>query len=131
MGITRKGSVAILVVAALVVMSGCLTVSPTVNRQTGDSDTFQGVTTDSEWGTSSVQATVNLSSSATTTDGVSRVNVITESGKSFYTTDINTGQTTVSLPLPTGTPATLYAVNTTRGSVVATQNVTVNGSTFP
>lgn len=129
MDTTRNSLVAILVVSALVVMSGCLTVSPTV--KTDDSDTFRNVTTDNQWGTSSVQATVTLSSSATTTEGVNRVNVITESGGSFYTTDIDAGQTTVSLPLPTGTSATLYAVNTTDGSVVATQNVTVNGSTFP
>lgn len=129
MDTTRNSLVAILVVSALVVMSGCLTVSPTV--KTDDSDTFRNVTTDNQWGTSSVQATVTLSSSATTTEGVNRVNVITESGGSFYTTDIDAGQTTVSLPLPTGTSATLYAVNTTSGSVVATQNVTVNGSTFP
>lgn len=131
MDATRKGVVTMLVVVALVVTSGCLTVSPTVDRQTNVSDTFRDITTDSEWGTASVQATVTVSTSATTTDGVSRLTVITENGKSFYATDIDTGQTTVSLPLPTGTPVTLYAVNTTDGSVVATQNVTVNGSTFP
>ncbi|MFC4986226.1 hypothetical protein [Saliphagus infecundisoli] len=103
--------------------------SPTV--ETDDSDTFRNVTTDSQWGTSSVQATVTFSSSATTADGVNRVNVITESGGSFYSTTLDAGQTTVSLPLPTETPATLYAVNTTGGSVVATQNVTVGGSTLP
>lgn len=129
MDTTRNGSTAILVVAALVVMGGCLTVSPTV--ETDDSETFRNVTTDSQWGTSSVQATVTFSPSATTADGVSRVNVITESGGSFYSTTLDAGQTTVSLPLPTGTSATLYAVNTTSGSVVATQNVTVEGSTVP
>ncbi|WP_114576656.1 hypothetical protein [Saliphagus sp. LR7] len=129
MDTTRNASTAVFVVAALVVMGGCLTVSPTV--ETGDSDTFRNVTTDNQWGTSSVQATVTFSSSATTADGVSRVNVITESGGSFYSTTLDAGQTTVSLPLPTGAPATLYAVNTTSGSVVATQNVTVEGSTIP
>ncbi|WP_114579100.1 hypothetical protein [Saliphagus sp. LR7] len=129
MDTTWNSLVAILVVAALVIMGGCLTVSPTV--ETDNSDTFRNVTTDSQWGTSSVQATVTFSSSATTADGVTRVNVITESGGSFYTTTLDAGQTTVSLPLPTKTPATLYAVNTTNGSVVATQNVTVDGSTVP
>ncbi|WP_233264980.1 hypothetical protein [Halomarina oriensis] len=62
---------------------------------------------------------------------MSRVNVITESGGSFYSTEVDTGQTSVSLPLPTGTPVTLYAVNTVNGSVVATQNVTVSGDTYP
>ncbi|MWG33267.1 hypothetical protein GQS65_01965 [Halomarina oriensis] len=131
MNTTRRGAVALLAVVGLVVTSGCLTVYPSVTVESNDSATFRNVETGSEWGTSSVQATITFAPSATTTDGVSRVNVITESGGSFYSTEVDTGQTSVSLPLPTGTPVTLYAVNTVNGSVVATQNVTVSGDTYP
>lgn len=131
MDTTRRGAVAILAVVVLAITSGCLTVYPSVDVQPDGSDVFRNVETGSEWGTSSVQATITFAPSATTTNGVNRVNVITQSGGSFYTTDVDAGQTSVSLPLPTGTPTTLYAVNTVNGSVVATQNVTVSGDTFP
>ena len=131
MDTTRRGRAATLAVVVLAITSGCLTVYPSVDVQPDDSGVFRNVETDSEWGTSSVQATITFAPSATTANGVSRVNVITQSGGSFYTTDVDTGQTRVSLPLPTGTPVTLYAVNTVNGSVVATQNVTVRGDTFP
>ncbi|MFC5971862.1 hypothetical protein ACFPYI_11010 [Halomarina salina] len=131
MDTTRRGAVAVLALVALTLTGGCLTVYPSVTVESTDSEVFRSVETGSEWGTSSVQATITFDSSATTTDGVSKVNVITQNGGSFYTTTVDTGQTSVSLPLPTGTPATLYAVNAVNGSVVATQNVTVSGDTYP
>ncbi|SFL15216.1 hypothetical protein SAMN04487950_2744 [Halogranum rubrum] len=115
----------------LVACSGCVTVQPDVVVQEDDSSVFESVTTNSEWGTSSVQASVTLTSSATTSQGVTQINVITRDGKSFYTTTVDSGQTNVSLPVPTGQASTLVAVNTVNGTVVGMQNVTVTGTRYP
>ncbi|WP_117595473.1 hypothetical protein [Haloprofundus halophilus] len=115
----------------LLACSGCLTVQPTVSLQTSDATVFENVSTTDRWGTASVDASVTLTSEATTQRGVTKVSVISESGKSFYTTTVDTGQTDVSVVLPTGQTAQIYAVNTVNGTVVARQNVTIGGSTYP
>ncbi|WP_224337500.1 hypothetical protein [Haloprofundus halobius] len=120
-----------LLAVVLVLTSGCLTVQPTVTPQAGDSSVFESVSTTDQWGTSSVQASVTLTPAATTEEGVTKLTVITESGSSFYTTTVDAGQTDVSVPLPTGQTTQIYAVNTVNGTVVARQNVTVGGSTYP
>ncbi|WP_224270812.1 hypothetical protein [Haloprofundus salinisoli] len=116
---------------ALLVCSGCLTVSPTVSPQSSDPTVFANVSTTDHWGTSSIDASVTLTPTATTERGVTKVGVISESGESFYTTTVDTGQTDVSVVLPTNQTAQIYAVNTVNGTVVARQNVTVGGSTYP
>ncbi|WP_089827070.1 hypothetical protein [Halogranum amylolyticum] len=122
---------AILVGLLLVACSGCITVQPDVVAEEDDSSVFESVSTKSEWGTSSVQASVTLTSSATTSQGVTRLNVITKDGKSFYTTTVDSGQTNASLPIPTRQSSKLVAVNTVNGTVVGTYNVTVTGTTYP
>ncbi|ELZ33949.1 hypothetical protein C474_03280 [Halogeometricum pallidum JCM 14848] len=117
-------------VALLVVTAGCVTVSPSIGSSE-DSAVFERVSTVSEWGTSSVQASVTLAPAATTEMGVTRLNVITDSGSSFYTTTVDAGQTSVSLPIPTQTRSQIVAVNTVNGTVVDTYNVTVRGSRYP
>ncbi|KTG11528.1 hypothetical protein AUR64_03220 [Haloprofundus marisrubri] len=126
----RRRTLAVLTLA-LLVCSGCLTVQPTVSVQTSDGPTFKSVTTNDEWGTSGIDASVTLSSAATTEQGVTKVSVITAEGESFYTTSVDTGQTSVSVVLPTNQTAQLYAVNTVNGTVVARQNVTISGTTVP
>lgn len=121
---------AVAAVALLVVTAGCMTVNPSI-RSSGDSEVFERVSTTSEWGTSSVQASVTLTPAATTSMGVTRLNVITQSGESFYTTTVDSGQTSVSLPVPTGTRSRIVAVNTVNGTVVETYNLTVVGSRYP
>nr|WP_233341068.1 hypothetical protein [Haloprofundus sp. MHR1] len=115
----------------LLACGGCLTVQPTVSPQTNDAAVFENVSTTDRWGTSSIDASVTLTPEATTRRGVTKVSVISESGKSFYTTTVDTGQTDVSVVLPADQTAQIYAVNTVNGTVVARQNVTVGGSTYP
>jgi hypothetical protein len=117
-------------VALLVVTAGCLTVSPSISSP-DDSAVFERVSTVSEWGTSSVQGSVTLTPAATTEMGVTRLNVIREDGSSFYATSVDAGQTSVSLPIPTGTRSRIVAVNTVNGTVVDTYNVTVRGTRYP
>jgi hypothetical protein len=121
---------AVAAVALLVVTAGCLTVSPSISS-TDDSAVFERVSTVSEWGTSSVQGSVTLTPAATTEMGVTRLNVITSGGKSFYTTPVDAGQTSVSLPIPTERRSQIVAVNTVNGTVVETYNLTVRGSRYP
>ncbi|MDS0293871.1 hypothetical protein [Halogeometricum luteum] len=121
---------AVAAVALLVVTAGCLTVSPSISSA-DDSPVFERVSTVSEWGTSSVQGSVTLTPAATTEMGVTRLNVIREDGSSFYATSVDAGQTSVSLPIPTGTRSRIVAVNTVNGTVVDTYNVTVRGTRYP
>lgn len=121
---------AIAAVALLVVTAGCMTVNPTLHSS-DDSEVFERVSTVSEWGTTSVQASVTLTPAATTSMGVTRLNVITQSGSSFYTTTVDSGQTSVSMPVPTDGRFRIVAVNTVNGTVVDTHNMTVSGSRYP
>lgn len=132
MGLTSRACRVALVGLLLVACSGCVTVQPDIVTE-GDDDSrvFKSVTTKSEWGTSSVHASVTLTSSATMSQGVTQLNVITEDGTSFYTTTVDSGQTNVSLPIPTHQSSQLVAVNTVNGTVVGTQNVTVTGTRYP
>lgn len=121
---------AVAAVALLLVTAGCMTVNPTISSS-GDSEVFERVSTTNEWGASSVQASVTLTPAATTSMGVTRLNVITQSGESFYTTTVDSGQTSVTVPVPTETPSRIVAVNTVNGTVVETYNLTVTGSRYP
>ncbi len=115
----------------LVISAGCVTVNPAIESSSNGSNVFKNVTTSNEWGTSSIHASITLSPNATTEMGVSRLNVITSSGSSFYSTTVDSGQTSVSMPLPSGGSAQIIAVNTINGSVVDTYNITVTGSSYP
>ncbi|EMA53717.1 hypothetical protein C450_07407 [Halococcus salifodinae DSM 8989] len=108
---------------------GCLTLGPTVTADTGNSAVFEQVSSDEPWASGRVKASVNLTPSATTDQGVSKLVVISESGSSFDTTTVETGQTSgITLYLPANGNATVTAVNTVNGTVVGTQTVTADGN---
>ena len=122
----------VLASVALVValgFGGCLTLGPTVTADTGNSAVFEQVSSDEPWASGRVKASVNLTPSATTDQGVTKLVVVSESGSSFDTTTVETGQTTgISLYLPANGNATITAVNTVNGTVVGTQTVTADGN---
>ncbi|MFC6723146.1 hypothetical protein ACFQE1_01815 [Halobium palmae] len=118
-------------VGLLLVCSGCITAQPSITAEDSGSNVFEDVSTNSQWGTSSVQASVTLTQSATTSRGVTQLNVITEDGSSFYSTTVDSGQTSVSVPVPTDGSSRIFAVNTVNGTVVSTRNLTVTGTTYP
>lgn len=128
---TLRSRLLVLVVVVALVGSGCVTAQPTITVSSNDPAVFEGFSTADAWGTSSVQASVSLTPQATTNLGVTKLSVVTRSGKSFYTTTVDAGQTAVTLPLPTGTTATVIAVNTVNGTTVGSANVTVSGTTYP
>lgn len=128
---TFRSRLLVLVVVVALVGSGCVTAQPTITVSSNDPAVFEGFSTSDAWGTSSVQASVSLTPQATTNLGVTKLSVVTGNGKSFYTTTVDAGQTAVTLPLPTGTTATVIAVNTVNGTTVGSANVTVSGTTYP
>ncbi|EMA44953.1 hypothetical protein [Halococcus saccharolyticus] len=108
---------------------GCLTLGPTVTADTGNSAVFEQVSSDEPWASGRVKASVNLTQDATTDQGVTKLVVVTESGSSFDTTTVETGQTSgISLYFPANGNATVTAVNTVNGTVVGTQPVTTSGN---
>lgn len=108
---------------------GCLTLGPTLTADTGNSAVFEQVSTDESWASGRVKTSVTLTPSATTDQGVTKLVVVTESGSSFDTTTVETGQTSgITLYLPTNGNATITAVNTVNGTVVDTQPVTTDGN---
>ena len=128
---TSRPRLLVLVAVVALVGSGCVTAQPAITVESTNSTVFEGFSTADSWGTSSVQASISLTPRATTDLGVTKVSVVTESGKSFYTTSVDAGQTSVTTPLPTGTTATVVAVNTVDGTTVGTANVSVSGTTYP
>lgn len=122
----------VLASVALVValgFGGCLTLSPTVTADTGDSAVFEQVSTDEPWASGQVRTAVTLAPNATTEQGVSKLVVIAGSGSSFDTTTVESGQTSgITLYVPADGNATITAVDTVNGTVVDTQPVTVDGN---
>ena len=120
-----------LAVVGLVICGGCITAQPTIDTTETSPNVFESISTTDAWGTSSIQASVTLAPSATTSEGVTSLSVVSENGSSFYTTTIDPGQTSVTLPVPTDMPATIVATNTVNGTTVDTANLTVSGRTIP
>ena len=123
----RKCVFALLAIA--VVCGGCVTAQPTLESTTDDPAVFERISTADPWGTSSHQTSITLAPGATTSEGVTKLSVVTVNGSSFYTTSINAGQTSDTLPLPMGT-SPIVATNTVSGPTVGTANTTVSGNTY-
>ena len=128
-GVYRRRSVLVLLAIA-VACGGCITAQPTLDSTTTDPAVFESISTADPWGTSSLQTSVTLASRATTGEGITELSVVTANGSSFYTTSLDAGQTSVTLPLPMGS-SQIIATNTVNGTTVGTANVTVSGNTLP
>jgi hypothetical protein len=115
----------------LLVSGGCITAQPTIEFTSDDSDVFEDISTADRWGVSSVQSSVTLATGATTTEGVTSLSVVTQDGGSYYTTTVDAGQTSVTLPLPLNTPATIVATNTVNGTTVGNATVRISDDTYP
>ena len=127
----RSQYVALLSVAVLMIGGGCLTAQPEIEFATDNPAVFEDISTTDEWGASSVHSSVTLAAGATTTGGVTSLSVVTSNGSSFYTTSVDPGQTSVTLPLPTQTPATIIATNTVNGTTVGNATIRISGARYP
>lgn len=125
---SRRRVVATIALLGLVVGSGCLTLSPTVTMETTESTVFERLSVTEPWASRSVATTVTLTSGATTTNGVTQLPVIAERGSTFDSTTVDSGQTSVTMSLPTNQNPTLVAVNAVNGTVGEGRTVATDGN---
>lgn len=121
-----------LLVSFLLVVSlgfgGCLTLDPTVTADTSDSTVFESVSTEEPWVSGRVRTSVTLASNATSAQGVTQLTVTDESGDTFDSISVSSGQTSgLTLYLPANQNATITAVNSINGTTVETLTVRTGG----
>jgi hypothetical protein len=121
--------VAVMVVCGLA-FGGCLTLDPTVSADTNDLAAFESISVDESWASQRVRAKATLASSPEA-GNVSQITVVTASGKTFSTVNIDPGQTSVVLELPANRNSTLVASDTVNGTTIEKLNVTTGGNTIP
>lgn len=110
-------------------ISGCLLISPTVRTDTSDSAVFTRFAAAESWSSDQVRTNVRLTRNATRRLGITRLVVLTESGRVFHTTSIAAGQTSATVMFPPNKNATVVAANST-GYAIDNQTVTVTGTEF-
>ena len=71
---------------------------------------------------------ITLAENATTTQDVSKLAVIAESGKTFDSVTLDSGQTSASVYVPANQNATLVAIGTTNGTTIETRTITTDGN---
>ena len=129
----RRLLVCLLLVASFG-LGGCLTLNPTVSANTHNSTVFESFSTDDSWATGRIKASIVLAPNATTSQGVSKLTVIDETGTQFDTASVSTGQiasgqtSLTTLYLPANQNVTVNAVNTTSGNTIETRTVETGGN---
>ena len=126
--IRRQVLVTVLVIG-LLALGGCLTYNPSVSMETTTSNVFETVSVNESWASGRIRATAHLTSSPVA-GNVTQITVIGENGKSFSTSSVDPGQTSVLLRLPPNQHVTLVASDTINGTTLATLNVTTSGTTL-
>jgi len=126
--LSRRRVVATIALLGPVVGSGRLTLGPTVTTETTESTVFERFSVSDPCASRSVATAVTLTPTATTTSGVTQLLVVAESGTTFDPTTVDSGQTSVTMYLPTNQNATLVAVNTVTGTVVERRAVVTGGN---
>ncbi len=106
--------------------SGCFTLDPNVSLNTTGSTVFQTASFSGSWATQ-VAANISLTPNATTTRGITHLDIITSSGNTFDTTALDSGESTATVLLPANGTVTIVAVNTINGTTVESRNATVTG----
>jgi len=117
---------ALLLVFAIV-SSGCLSVDPSVQAPTDDSDVFKEITVKEPWASNNVRVDATLRATPAARN-VTMITVVRENGRSFSTREVDSGQTNVSLALPTNQNATLVTSNSVNGTTIENLNVTTSGN---
>ena len=126
---TRKIYLLAVIVVVIAASGGCLTLDPGVSLNTTDSTVFESASPSGSWASGDIVTKVTLTSDATTSEGVTQLNVVNSKGKTFSTTTLDSGESSVTVQFPTSETATLVAVNTVNGTVVETRNATISGNT--
>lgn len=125
---SRRRFLATLPLAAGIGLGGCLTLDPTVDADTAGSAVFETISTDESWASGRVRASVTLAANATSEQDVTDLTVTTESGKSFDSTTVSSGQSRgLTLYLPAGENATITATDSINGTTIESQRVETGG----
>jgi hypothetical protein len=111
-------------------LGGCLTLNPTVGVDTDASTVFKKVSTNEPWVSGRVRTSITLTSNATTTQDITKLAVISQSGSTFDTDKLDSGQTSATVYVPANQHATIVAIDTVNGTVVETQTITTSGNTL-
>jgi hypothetical protein len=126
---SRRRFLAALPPAAGLALGGCLTLNPMVSADTGDSAVFEDISTSEPWVSGRIKTSVTLAANATSEQSVTDLTVTTESGKSFDSTTVSSGQTSgLTLYLPAGENATITATDSVNGTTIETHTVSTNGN---
>ncbi|WP_410767277.1 hypothetical protein [Haloferax sp. DFSO60] len=125
---SRRRVVATIPLLGLVVGNGCLTLDPTIMIETTESTVFERLSVTEPWASRSVTTTVTSTPASTTTNGVTKLVVVAESGSTFDSTTVVSGQTSVTMYLPTNQNVTLIPVNAVNGTVVEKRTVATGGN---
>lgn len=114
------------VLICVLVLSGCLSVSPSVRIATNDSAVFDELTIDEPWASNHVWVNTTFTSTPSASN-VTTVSVIQENGRVFSTQQVVSGQTNVLLALPTNQNATLVASNAANSTTIEKTNISITG----
>jgi hypothetical protein len=125
--VRRQVLVTILVIGS-VTLGGCLTLNPTVSVATDNSTVFKDASTTEPWVSGRVRTSITLTANATTTQDVTKLAVISQSGSTFDTDKLDSGQTSATVYVPANQHATIVASDTANGTVIDTQTVTTTGN---
>jgi hypothetical protein len=115
-----------LLLVVILTVSGCLTLSPSVTADTDASPVFDTFSTNESWGGQHVRTDATLESTPEASN-VTTITVIDESGQSYSTVSVDSGQTAVSVWVPTNQNSTLVASNSVNSTTIDTMNVTATG----
>jgi hypothetical protein len=126
---SRRRFLTALPLAAGLVFGGCLTLDPIVRTDTDDSAVFEEISTSEPWVSGRIKTSVTLAANATSEQSVTDLTVTTESGKSFDSTTVSSGQTSgLTLYLPAGENATITATDSVNGTTIETRTVSTGGN---
>ena len=116
-------------VVLLVVSSGCLTLSPSVTADTGESAVFESLSVEEPWASEHVRVNVTLASTPTASN-VTTITIIGADGRKYDTVSVASGQSVVPVWVPTRN-ATLVATNSVNSTTLDTLNVSTGGNRLP
>ena len=122
----RRALLAVVLVVALST-SGCLTLDPTVSANVGESTVFDSLTATEPVTGPGVRVNATLSSTPDASN-VTTITIIKENGRTYGTTSVDSGQSTVILSLPANSNATIVASNSVNSTTIEELNVTTGGN---
>ena len=124
---SRRVRVLALIAVFGLMLSGCLTLSPSLTADTSGSAVFESLTTDEPWAGNHVRVNATLRSSPEASN-TTTITVIGENKQEYTTISVASGQTTVPLWIPTNEDLTLVASNSINSTTTGTLNVTSSGN---